>query len=167
MNDVDLAAVRDELTGLLNRRGFCLLAEQELRVASRQRRHDAVLTLDLTGLKSLNDKYGQIEGDVALREVASVLRATLRDSDIIARLGDDDFAVYAPGMHVNIEVGVIAARLWVELGSANASARAAGRAYQLETDIGVAALERGDDLNSLMARARTVLCEYKSDRADT
>jgi len=82
---------RDELTGLYNRRGFIELAEQQLKVADRMKRGMFLLFGDLDGMKQINDKYGHQEGDRALKETAALLKATFRESDIIARIGGDEF----------------------------------------------------------------------------
>jgi len=84
-------SITDELTGLYNRRGFMLLAEQHLRLAARAQTHFAVLFADLNGLKSINDTRGHKAGDQAIRDVSRVLKHTLRESDIVARLGGDEF----------------------------------------------------------------------------
>lgn len=89
------ASVTDELTGLLNRRGFMLLAKQELRLARRNRRKLVLVFIDVNEMKVINDKLGHEEGDRALIDTASLLRRVFRDSDIIARLGGDEFVVLA------------------------------------------------------------------------
>lgn len=86
-------SVTDELTGLNNRRGFYLLAEQALRGARRHHRQCLLAFLDLDGLKRVNDEHGHDVGDLLIADVARVLRATLRESDIIARIGGDEFLV--------------------------------------------------------------------------
>ena len=82
----------DDLTGLHNRRGFLALAEQHLRMI--QRKGAALLIyLDLDDLKLINDSYGHLEGNRALIVTANVLRACFRQSDILSRLGGDEFCV--------------------------------------------------------------------------
>ena len=85
----------DELTGLYNRRGFLMLAEQHMRLIKRGGPVSILVSIDLDGFKGVNDVYGHAEGDVALRRVANVLRIAFRDSDIIARFGGDEFVVLA------------------------------------------------------------------------
>jgi diguanylate cyclase (GGDEF)-like protein len=84
-------ALRDDLTGALNRRGFLLLAEQELAVARRTSNLITVLFVDVDGLKRVNDTYGHQAGDRALADVAALMRATFRASDVIGRIGGDEF----------------------------------------------------------------------------
>lgn len=85
-------SLRDDLTGLYNRRGFIALSEQHLRVL--QRKGAALLIyIDLDDLKLINDSHGHLEGNRALIVTANVLRACFRQSDILARLGGDEFCV--------------------------------------------------------------------------
>lgn len=86
-------SITDELTGLLNRRGFFALAQQQVKIANRSQRGLVLLFGDLDGLKTINDTYGHHAGDQALIETAKLLREVFRESDIIARLGGDEFAV--------------------------------------------------------------------------
>jgi diguanylate cyclase (GGDEF)-like protein len=87
----------DDLTGVLNRRGFVIHAEQCIRVANRNGEHLSVLFIDVDGLKRVNDLHGHAAGDRLIRESAALLRHILRESDIIGRVGGDEFAVVALG----------------------------------------------------------------------
>ncbi|MDD5223837.1 MAG: diguanylate cyclase [bacterium] len=84
-------SLQDELTGLYNRRGFFTLAEQQLKIARRLDRKMFLLFADLDRMKWINDTLGHSEGDRALQEVANVLKETFRESDVIARIGGDEF----------------------------------------------------------------------------
>ena len=96
VESIRLLSLTDELTGLLNRRGFATLAEQQMRTAMRTRNRLWLLFADLDDLKGINDLLGHEAGDRALFEIASLLRkATFREADIVARLGGDEFAVLA------------------------------------------------------------------------
>jgi len=89
-------AVTDELTGLLNRRGFYLYAKEVLSELTGSSGRGVVLFVDMDRLKTINDSLGHGEGDAALRLVAAALSKTFRTSDIIARYGGDEFVVLAP-----------------------------------------------------------------------
>ena len=80
-------ATTDELTGLLNRRGFLRVAEPELRRAQADQRPLTLVYVDVDGLKALNDEAGHEAGDALLVETAALLRAAFRSSDVMARLG--------------------------------------------------------------------------------
>ncbi|MBN2436766.1 MAG: GGDEF domain-containing protein [Spirochaetes bacterium] len=90
---VERLSVEDELTGLRNRRGFFALAEQQVKYLRRQDNPFFILYADLDKLKQINDTYGHHEGDVAIKCAADVLRSALRESDIIGRMGGDEFTV--------------------------------------------------------------------------
>jgi diguanylate cyclase (GGDEF)-like protein/PAS domain S-box-containing protein len=86
-------AITDELTGLLNRRGFTTLATHQAALARRHGWPVVVFVLDLDGLKQVNDHAGHHAGDAALRAVADALRSVFRESDVMGRMGGDEFAV--------------------------------------------------------------------------
>jgi diguanylate cyclase (GGDEF)-like protein/PAS domain S-box-containing protein len=86
-------SITDVLTGLYNRRGFITLAQQQLKIAKRQRKGMFLLCADLDDFKEINDAFGHNTGDLALIETADILKDTFRDSDIIARIGGDEFVV--------------------------------------------------------------------------
>lgn len=88
-------ALTDELTGLLNRRGFFALAAQQLKFGRRNSQRALLFFADVNGLKQINDRMGHAEGDSAIQRTARALQRTFRDSDIVARLGGDEFAVLA------------------------------------------------------------------------
>lgn len=85
----------DELTGLHNRRGFLTLATQQIKVADRLGRCITLLYADLDGMKWINDTFGHQQGDRALMDAADILRASFRASDIVSRIGGDEFAGFA------------------------------------------------------------------------
>lgn len=85
----------DDLTGLYNRRGFFILAEQGLKAAQRMGTEMLLIFGDLDNLKGINDTFGHKEGDQALVDTSQILRETFRESDIIARIGGDEFVILA------------------------------------------------------------------------
>lgn len=87
-------AQTDELTGLVNRRGFNQHLKRELAAARRQGQGGGVLVMiDLDGFKAINDTHGHLAGDSYLRQVARLLRSHVREHDVVARLGGDEFAI--------------------------------------------------------------------------
>jgi diguanylate cyclase (GGDEF)-like protein len=88
-------SLTDELTGLLNRRGFTTLAQGHLRLAGRTGQQFLLLFADVDGLKRINDELGHHEGDQVLIRMGEVLRLTFRQSDVVARHGGDEFVVLA------------------------------------------------------------------------
>ena len=88
---VEQMSIQDELTGLYNRRGFHALAEQQLKYLRRLKSGYFIIYADLDGLKIINDTWGHDDGDLAIVSAADVLRKALRESDIVARMGGDEF----------------------------------------------------------------------------
>jgi diguanylate cyclase (GGDEF)-like protein len=93
LEQVRQLAIADELTGLVNRRGFMLLAEYQRSLAERKGTSLCLIFLDIDRFKRINDQFGHDEGDKALRELARLLLRTFRRSDVVARLGGDEFIV--------------------------------------------------------------------------
>ncbi|NIO17280.1 MAG: diguanylate cyclase [Deltaproteobacteria bacterium] len=85
--------ITDDLTGLNNRRGFFLLANQQMKLADRTKSEMLLFYSDFDDLKWINDTFGHQEGDRAITEVSEILRKSFRKSDIISRLRGDEFAV--------------------------------------------------------------------------
>jgi len=85
----------DSLTGLYNRRGFLILVKQQLELADRSKKGFYLLFADLDRMKWINDTLGHHEGDLSLKTIALICRKTFRKSDIIARIGGDEFAICA------------------------------------------------------------------------
>jgi diguanylate cyclase (GGDEF)-like protein/PAS domain S-box-containing protein len=89
-------ALKDDLTGLANRRAFVTVGQQLLRVAQRAGETALLIYMDLDNMKEINDTHGHAAGDQALVEVAGLLSSTFREADLVARLGGDEFAVFVP-----------------------------------------------------------------------
>jgi diguanylate cyclase (GGDEF)-like protein len=87
----------DDLTGLNNRRGFLMRAEQLLKLVSRIHTHGWLIYIDLDGLKQVNYLHGHETGDLLIQGAAKVLKESFRDSDILGRIGGDEFVVFATG----------------------------------------------------------------------
>jgi diguanylate cyclase (GGDEF)-like protein len=100
-------SLRDDLTGILNRRGFFTLAEQQIKIARRKRSTMLLLIGDLDNLKRINDTLGHTEGDAAIKATADILRESFRESDIIGRIGGDEFAIlHTESGGINAKVSV-------------------------------------------------------------
>jgi len=89
-------ATTDPLTELYNRRHLAESLEKECRRASRYGRPLSCLMIDIDGFKLCNDRYGHLTGDDVLRQVAALIRDSVRDTDIVARYGGEEFCVLLP-----------------------------------------------------------------------
>jgi len=149
----------DELTGLYNRRGFLTLGQQQLKIADRTKRRMFVVFADFDHLKRINDALGHREGDLALIEVANVLKETFRESDIIARIGGDEF-VALPIETDSASAEILTTRLQENLGARNAEG---GRRYKLSLSVGIARYdpESPCSIDALVAEADRAMYEQK------
>lgn len=152
-------SVIDELTGLYNRRGFLAVADQHLAAIRRDDKRPVILYGDLDGLKRINDSLGHHEGDRALAKAAEIFKDAFRSSDILARIGGDEFVVLA-ALDDEETAETLAARLRERFRAANS---AINRAYDLSISVGVAHIESGETrpMNELMARADRLMYEDK------
>ncbi len=89
-----ILSITDELTGVYNRRGFFSLAEHQLKIAARMGKGLFLLYIDIDNLKQVNDKCGHFEGDRLISKTADILKDNFRNSDIIARIGGDEFVIF-------------------------------------------------------------------------
>ena len=154
-------SIKDDLTGLSNRRGFLLLAEQQLRTARRDRTSFLLLFIDLDRLKHINDTYGHAEGNRAIMDAADVLRTCFRASDILARLSGDEFAALMLNPTVTAEAA-LRSRLDALLADVNAKP---GRTYPLGFSVGILACSptaiEDASMESLLGKADALMYEDK------
>lgn len=160
--DLEKLSTRDELTQLYNRRGFMMLAEQELKSAYRSKRKLVVFFADMNGMKEINDKLGHEMGDRALCDTANVLRTTFREADLMARLGGDEFVVLAVDATPD-NIAALTARLRRNLEELNAEP---GRPFRISLSIGASIYdpERAKSVEALLAEADAVMYEQKKGR---
>jgi diguanylate cyclase (GGDEF)-like protein len=153
-------AIRDDLTGVHNRRHFVEVAEREL---ERARRHGAALSLvmmDIDHFKNVNDLYGHPTGDVALKAVGSMLSATTRVGDLAFRLGGEEFAVLLVAM--GHEDAMQRAEKWRST-LAEMSVPVDGTTLRLTASFGVASFpQQSGTLVELMKIADTRMYRAKS-----
>lgn len=158
-------ATTDELTSISNRRGFMLLARQALAACGRAGQPAAMLVLDLDGFKRINDTLGHDEGDRALKDFARCLLLTFRSSDVIGRLGGDEFCVLMSGADAGA-VKVALQRLQARVEEANAR-RPAGAQLAFSAGSQVLDVVETDDLDALLAAADAEMYRAKRDRRES
>lgn len=150
-------SLMDELTGLHNRRGFVGLAEQHLKLTSRQRVRSTLVFIDVDNLKYINDNYGHREGDYALQQIAALLRECFRQSDIIGRLGGDEFCVLLSHTNETPEF-LVSERLSHLIEKANKNSQ---RVYALSVSLGIVNVVGHLELAQQISRADALMYEHK------
>ncbi|HZB88976.1 MAG TPA: GGDEF domain-containing protein [Terracidiphilus sp.] len=152
--------LRDELTGLYNLRGFNLLAEQAMLLSRRAHQEFGVLFVDLDNLKTINDSHGHSIGSATLVETAMLLRATFRDTDVIARVGGDEFVVAGQFDLESISAAIDRLQSCAGLSYANV-----GRRFELSLSLGYAAANHPrDTLKDLVMRADQAMYDEKRNK---
>ncbi|MDO8880502.1 MAG: sensor domain-containing diguanylate cyclase [Coriobacteriia bacterium] len=152
--DLSHLAAHDPLTGLPDRRAF-EVAVIEATAAARRGMHSTILFADLDRFKECNDRFGHDKGDAVLVEIAQVMRLTVRDMDMVARIGGDEFGVLLRGQS-GAEVGDIEERL------GNAVAECGAR-YGLDIglSIGASAIDGDHTASVVLAEADSRMYESK------
>jgi len=151
-------SLTDELTGLYNRRGFLLLAERELQVARRRRGRSLLLYLDLDYLKLANDRFGHAAGDAMLMDAAELLKSLFRSTDVVARIGGDEFVVLASHYSSSEEV---LARLNHAL---QVFRQRTGRPLSLSVGAAESSLQADQSLEHLLSQADAAMYANKCAR---
>lgn len=151
-------AVTDELTGLANRRQFLDALEHELTRSARTGETTSLLLCDLDDFKLVNDRYGHPAGDEALRVVGRVLRDTVRELDVPARLGGEEFAVVLPNTTLD---GAVRLAERIRVAIEQAAIVVGGHRIAVTVSLGVAAHADGETLDELMQQADRCLYAAK------
>ncbi len=155
-------SLTDDLTGLLNRRGFFTFAQQYLDIASRKKTPLFMLFLDLDNLKRINDSYGHHMGDEALTRMARILRKTFRRSDVKGRMGGDEFAVFPVGSSQS-SADASLERLTRAIASFNRRRRVP---FKLRISLGLACYDPNypSTIDELLVRADKLMYEQKTSK---
>ena len=156
-------SLTDELTGLCNRRRFFVLTEQYLKVAIRKKKRWLLLYIDMDDLKWINDHFGHSEGDQALIGLGSILKKTFRESDIIARIGGDEFAVLLESTDESDEM--LITRLYDNIRNYNAKVP---QDYKLSVSVGAAQFdpEYPISMDKLLSKADALMYAQKRKRRE-
>ncbi len=155
-------SLKDDLTGLYNRRGFFALAEQGLKAAQRNGTEVLLIYGDLDNLKGINDTLGHQEGDQVLIDISNILKETFRESDVVARMGGDEFVMLA--MNCN---EVSAEKLIIRFEKAlNEHESQRKRPYPLSMSLGTACFDpqKSCSIEDLLTQADKIMYENKQKR---
>jgi diguanylate cyclase (GGDEF)-like protein len=151
LNRAKLLAETDELTGVLNRRGFVIAVDRLFAQSVRYKRPLSVLALDVDRFKALNDAHGHDTGDRMLRLIAKCIQDELRHTDVVARYGGEEFVALLPDTPAKGAMDV-AERIRVAIAATGTSA--GDQAVHTTISIGIATYPQdGTTLDLLMARA--------------
>jgi diguanylate cyclase (GGDEF)-like protein len=154
-------ATQDALTELCNRRHFIELMDKEIARAMRHRRPLSLCIVDVDLFKPVNDRYGHISGDEVLRQIAALVRRHVRNDDVAARIGGEEFAVLLPECDAAAAYG-FAERLREAVAAAVFSP--GGEPRQITVSIGISALSPARDTRPrLMAASDAALYRAKAE----
>lgn len=155
-------ATLDELTMIANRRGFEVLSQQAMSLCKRMNGAATIVFIDLDKFKLINDTYGHAEGDYALQVFSNILRDVFRNSDVIGRIGGDEFAVLLT-MASASETEEMIHRLKTAISE---HSKKASRGYILEFSYGIAEFDsaKHDAINSLLSAADAQMYQQKKSR---
>jgi diguanylate cyclase (GGDEF)-like protein len=154
-----VAAATDMLTGLLNRRGFFEATGEVVSASKTSKRPVSVLAFDLDHFKAINDNFGHAMGDMMLQSFASVARKTMRASDVIGRLGGEEFVAVISGTQA--EAGIAAER--VRAAFETATRDPAGHGVPATVSIGVASGPVDMAIDQLITQADAALYRAKAN----
>jgi diguanylate cyclase (GGDEF)-like protein/PAS domain S-box-containing protein len=153
-------AMKDELTGMANRRAFFAFASRDLQKAKRYSTPIAFIMIDIDHFKETNDENGHDFGDAALAKVSSTISAGVRDVDVAARLGGEEFGIFMPQTNL-ADAAAIAERIRVSVSEACAVIK--GRRLGITVSAGVAGNPKGScGLDELMRKADEALYRAKT-----
>lgn len=153
-------AIRDQLTGLLNRRGFVEYGEPAFSLARRNGTPLSMIMADIDRFKYINDKFGHAAGDTALRHFGELISENRRSEDIVARVGGEEFAIILPGTDLR-DAMAIADQLCDKVGATPMDLTSVG--LPMTSSFGVAAISKNDrELDDMVRRADRAL--YRSKR---
>jgi diguanylate cyclase (GGDEF)-like protein len=154
-------SLTDELTGLYNRRRFFVLTEQYMKLSVRTKKKLLLLFIDMDNLKWINDHHGHNQGDQALIDLANILKKTFRESDIVARIGGDEFVVLSESTDENGEI--VLTRLYENVKDHNAKT---SRCYALSISVGTTQFDPKYpiSIDELLSRADALMYAQKRKR---
>jgi diguanylate cyclase (GGDEF)-like protein/PAS domain S-box-containing protein len=152
----------DELTGLHNRRSFLTLANQQLKTAYRDKIGMLLIFADLDDMKWINDNFGHPAGDKALKDLSTALLQTFRESDIVARIGGDEFVVMAAETP-EINIGSITGRLQSHLDAYNLKRE---ESFDLTLSLGIVRYDPFNPrpLDDMLTEADKLMYKHKREK---
>lgn len=166
LREIKAMSITDELTELYNRRGFLNFGKELLKMGKRMKKVLFLLYADLDGMKMINDNFGHNEGDNALKAISNILKRIFRKTDIIARIGGDEFVVLGIVTSWSEEESlaeILPARLQQRLDAYNVERNLP---YNLSMSMGLVTFEpeSSSSINELLDRADELMYKQKRSR---
>lgn len=147
---------KDSLTGILNRRAFMRVFVKEIKRAKRYKIPLSLAILDLDNFKLINDNYGHKAGDMVLKRVCRMVKKNIREQDVFARLGGEEFVILFP--HTNLdEAYLVSERLRLKI----AELKFKGLSHRITASFGITSLKEDDNPETILKRADEALYEAK------
>ncbi len=155
-------SLKDELTGINNRRGFITMSKFQLKLARRNNKRLSLFFVDLDNMKEINDQHGHMQGDLALTDLSQTLLQTFRESDVIARVGGDEFCV----LLTSPDEGDISSSIGRLDDAIEAYNQSRPSPYQVSISIGVGFYDPADPctIEELIDRADAAMYKVKTDK---
>ncbi len=153
-------ATFDMLTGLMTRRAFLESGETLLKIMARDKQPMSLAFLDLDNFRSVNSKYGHAGGDKALKSFSTVLQSHLRNSDLVGRLGGEEFAIVLPNTDLGSSIKVLEK---IQYSMENSPVEYLGKTFQCTISIGVSLFHEANEveLEELIRQSDTALYNAK------
>lgn len=161
---LNVMATTDSLTSCLTRRAFASLVEGYMERPPRgTTRHGALLIIDVDNFKLVNDRFGHHNGDEALRAIATAIRGNVRETDLVCRMGGEEFGVFLPGLSPGL---TLASAERIRMAVKSLEFRPEGVAFPLGVSIGGATFERKTPFHDLFRQADERLYYAKRNGRD-
>lgn len=161
MNELATMAFTDPLTEVFNRRAFVTELNRTVALVNRHDQPASLAFFDMDDMKSINDAYGHAGGDLAVKHVATVIKANIRETDIIGRLGGDEFGVifnYANHEDANEKVGSLQSQV------ASAPLKIGEQSFNVTVTAGVAPIKQGASAEAALDLADAAMYDGKKNK---
>lgn len=163
LDDANHLAKTDSLTGIANRRGFDQIVSTKIKLAKSEGQTFSMLILDLDHFKNVNDEYGHLVGDSALRYIAKLLKAEIKGHDEVARFGGEEFVIILNNINYDNSLK-FAENLRTTIEKKSLRIKDNNKPLRLTISIGVAMYQMGESSDSLFQRADKALYLAKTKR---
>ncbi|MDO8446642.1 MAG: diguanylate cyclase [Deltaproteobacteria bacterium] len=157
-------AVTDDLTKLYNHRFFVRSLNEEFKRANRYKQNISIVMIDVDYFKHYNDTHGHLKGNDVLKEIAQILKSSIRDIDVVARYGGEEFSIILPQTDKSKGAALTAERIRIAIEGFNFHKREAQPGGRITISVGIAAFpEDGKTISEVVGRADEALYQAKRE----